>query len=131
MYCALTRYLLQYKRFAFRFANTYSDNGGINDEQKENFSKINIRALSLSLLVGCGSNVPSETNSKFNRLDTDLKVGMVVGSGTIDDRSFNQGSWEGITATVKNSKYVTSAGKTESDYLVSIGNLIDGGINLL
>ena len=99
--------------------------------KKKILAKLISGALSLSLLVGCGSNVPSETNSKFNRLDTDLKVGMVVGSGTIDDRSFNQGSWEGITATVKNSKYVTSAGKTESDYLVSIGNLIDGGYQFI
>ena len=85
----------------------------------------------MSLLAGCGSDATSETNSKFNRLDTDLKVGMVIGSGTIDDRSFNQGSWEGITATVKNSKYVIPAGETESDYLVSIGNLIDAGYELI
>lgn len=88
-------------------------------------------ALSLSLLAGCSSNATPETNSKFNRLDTDLKVGMVIGSGTIDDRSFNQGSWEGITATVKNSKYVLPAGETESDYLVSIGNLIDAGYQFI
>ena len=99
--------------------------------KKKIFAKLLSGALSLSLLVGCSSNVSSETNSKFNRLDTDLKVGMVVGSGTIDDRSFNQGSWEGISATVKNSKYVTSAGKTESDYLASIGNLIDGGYHFI
>lgn len=87
--------------------------------------------LSLSMLVGCGANTPSETNSKFNRVDTDLKVGMVIGSGTIDDRSFNQGSWEGITATVKNNKYVIPAGETESDYLVSIGNLTEAGYNFI
>ena len=26
----------------------------------------------------------------------DLKVGMVTDSGSIDDKSFNQGTWEGI-----------------------------------
>lgn len=99
--------------------------------KKKILAKLLSGALSLSILVGCSSNTTPETNSKFNRLDTDLKVGMVVGSGTIDDRSFNQGSWEGITATVENSKYVIPAGETESDYLVSIGNLIDAGYQLI
>ena len=30
-----------------------------------------------------------------------LKVGMVTDSGTIDDKSFNQGTWEGIQKAVK------------------------------
>lgn len=99
--------------------------------KKKILAKLLSGALSLSILVGCSSNTTPETNSKFNRLDTDLKVGMVIGSGTIDDRSFNQGSWEGITATVENSKYVIPAGETESDYLVSIGNLIDAGYQFI
>lgn len=94
-------------------------------------AKLLCGALSLSLLAGCGSSATTDNNSKFNRLDTDLKVGMVIGTGTIDDRSFNQGSWEGITGTVKNSKYVTPAGETPSDYLVSIGNLIEGGYDFI
>lgn len=100
--------------------------------KKKFFTHVLSGILSLSLLVGCGSNTTTpETTSKFDRIDTDLKVGMVIGSGTIDDRSFNQGSWEGITATVENSKYVIPAGETESDYLVSIGNLIDAGYNFI
>lgn len=90
--------------------------------------------LSVSLLAGCGSSSHSETNptqSKFEHIDTDLNVGLVVGSGTIDDRSFNQGCWEGITATVDHSKYVTPAGETESDYLVSIGNLYEADFKMI
>ena len=33
----------------------------------------------------------------------DLKVGMVTDSGSIDDKSFNQGTWEGIKKAVKES----------------------------
>ena len=98
--------------------------------------------LSVGLLAGCGntnSTTDTTTNtttdtaatSKFERLDTDLNVGLVIGAGTIDDRSFNQGCWEGITATVDNSKYVTPAGETESDYLVSIGNLYEGDFKFI
>ena len=97
--------------------------------KKKLFAQIFSSILTVSLLVGCGSTATENTASKFERIDSDLKVGMVIGSGTIDDRSFNQGSWEGITGTVsniKNSKYVIPAGETESDYLVSIGNLYEG-----
>ncbi|MBE6022295.1 MAG: BMP family ABC transporter substrate-binding protein [Cellulosilyticum sp.] len=92
--------------------------------------------LSVGLLAGCGnsaSNTTTDSNdsSKFERLDTDLNVGLVIGTGTIDDRSFNQGCWEGITATVENSKYVTPASETDSDYLVAIGNLYEADFNFI
>ena len=98
--------------------------------KKKLFTQIFSGILAMSLLAGCGATAPT-TPSKFNRIDTDLKVGMVLGTGTIDDRSFNQGSWEGITGTVSNSKYVTPAGETESDYLISIGNLYEAGYKLI
>ncbi len=34
-----------------------------------------------------------------------LKVGMVTDAGTIDDKSFNQGTWEGIVEAGKNLQY--------------------------
>lgn len=89
-------------------------------------TQVGCAILSLGLLSGCGQTTDSATtNSKFERIDTDLQVGLVIGTGTIDDRSFNQGCWEGITGTVDKHKYVTPAGETESDYLVSIGNLYE------
>ena len=103
-------------------------------DKKKLLAQILCGALHLSMLVGCssdGSNATTDTTSKFQRLDTDLKVGMLIGAGTIDDRSFNQGSWEGITGTVENSKYITPAGETESDYLVSIGNLYEADFKFI
>ena len=50
-----------------------------------------LSALMVTGLVGCGSNNNSSTSGE----DT-LKVGMITNSGTIDDKSFNQGTWEGI-----------------------------------
>lgn len=99
--------------------------------KKKLFTQIFSGILSISLLAGCGPTTATNTNSKFNRIDTDLKVGMVLGTGTIDDRSFNQGSWEGITGTVANTKYVTPAGETESDYLIGIGNLYEAGYKFI
>lgn len=80
-------------------------------------------------VVGCSS---SETNGENG---TGLKVGMVTDSGTIDDKSFNQGTWEGIQKTVSDlgvdANYLKPAGTTESDYLKEIGNLYDTGYKFI
>ena len=64
-----------------------------------------------------------------------LKVGMVTDSGTIDDKSFNQGTWEGIQAAQKDMdieiKYLKPTGTTEADYLKEIGNLYDAGYKFI
>ncbi|WP_088012899.1 BMP family ABC transporter substrate-binding protein [Gottfriedia acidiceleris] len=68
-----------------------------------------------------------------------FKVGMVTDSGTIDDKSFNQGTWEGIQAGAKDlgfdlkkdTKYLKPAGETEADYLKEIGNLNDAGFEFI
>ncbi|MEW8971685.1 MAG: BMP family ABC transporter substrate-binding protein, partial [Mesobacillus sp.] len=46
-----------------------------------------------TMLAGCGSD--DEGGSSKGK-ESDLRVGMVTDAGTIDDKSFNQGTWEGI-----------------------------------
>jgi len=66
---------------------------------------------------------------------SNLRVGMVTDAGTIDDKSFNQGTWEGILRASKDYgldvKYLKPAGTTEADYLKEIGNLVDAGYNFI
>ncbi|SCI87091.1 Purine nucleoside receptor A [uncultured Clostridium sp.] len=80
-------------------------------------------------VVGCGSN---ESNGDGG---TGLRVGMVTDSGTIDDKSFNQGTWEGIQKTVSDfgvdANYLKPAGTTEADYLKEIQNLYDTGYKFI
>ncbi|MGA9226688.1 MAG: BMP family ABC transporter substrate-binding protein, partial [Mesobacillus sp.] len=45
-----------------------------------------------TMLAGCGGDDKGGDKDK----KSDLKVGMVTDAGTIDDKSFNQGTWEGI-----------------------------------
>lgn len=75
-------------------------------------------------LVSCGG-------SSSNK----VKVGMVTDAGTIDDKSFNQGTWEGIQKAVKDkgieAKYLKPTGTTEADYLKEIGNLYDAGFKFI
>ena len=64
-----------------------------------------------------------------------LKLGMVTDSGTIDDKSFNQGTWEGVTQAAEEleleSRYLKPVGETEADYLKEIGNLYDAGFKFI
>ena len=65
----------------------------------------------------------------------DLRVGMVTDAGTIDDKSFNQGTWEGILLAAGDfgleTRYLQPAGTTEADYITEIGNLVDAGFQLV
>ncbi|WJH36102.1 BMP family ABC transporter substrate-binding protein [Paenibacillus aurantius] len=94
--------------------------------------------LSFSLLAGCGSSKGSEpaaSGDTGTKTAAKLKVGMVTDSGTIDDKSFNQGTWEGIQKAAKelsiDSKYLKPAGTTEADYTKEIGNLYDAGYKFI
>jgi len=62
-------------------------------------------------------------------------VGMVTDAGTIDDKSFNQGTWEGILKAGKDfkfkTKYLKPTGTTEADYVKEIGNLFDAGFKFI
>lgn len=64
-----------------------------------------------------------------------VKVGMVTDAGTIDDKSFNQGTWEGILRAQKDFdldvKYLKPNGTTEADYLKEISNLYDAGYKMI
>lgn len=75
-------------------------------------------------LVSCGGGASSK-----------IKVGMVTDAGTIDDKSFNQGTWEGVQKAAKEksleAKYLKPTGTTEADYLKEIGNLYDAGFKFI
>ncbi|MDU3723435.1 MAG: BMP family ABC transporter substrate-binding protein, partial [Clostridium celatum] len=90
-----------------------------------------LSALMLTGLVGCGNN----NNNSSNSGEATLKVGMITDSGTIDDKSFNQGTWEGIVEAEENlgieKNYLKPSGETEADYLTEIQNLYDSGYKFI
>jgi len=94
--------------------------------------------LVVSMLAGCNSgNKASSTatpSANFGS-NTDFKVGMVTDAGTIDDKSFNQGTWEGIVQAGKDfgieTKYLKPDGTTQAEYLTEIGNLYDAGFKFI
>ncbi len=104
--------------------------------KKKLLSVLAVAAVTISLFAGCGSNGASqnEGESANNAADA-IKVGMVTDSGTIDDKSFNQGTWEGLQKAQQelgaDIKYLQPGGETEADYLKEIGNLYDAGYKMI
>ena len=102
-------------------------------KEEEQIMNKKITALVLSLIMvitmfaGC-ANKSAGSGSK-------LKLGMVTDAGTIDDKSFNQGTWEGVQRAGKDlgleSKYLKPTGTTQADYLKEIGNLYDAGYKFI
>ncbi|MBE6072860.1 MAG: BMP family ABC transporter substrate-binding protein [Clostridium butyricum] len=99
--------------------------------KKKLLSLLTVSMISLGLLVGCGGNTAPNTSSNGDA----LKIGMSTDSGTIDDKSFNQGCWEGILKSKEelgtDVKYLQPSGETEADYLKEIGNLYDAGYKFI
>ena len=97
---------------------------------KKRFIALALSALMVTGLVGCGSDNNSSTSGEGT-----LKVGMITNSGTIDDKSFNQGTWEGIKEAEKEfgleTNYMQPAGETEANYLTEIQNLYDSGYKFI
>ncbi|AOR24371.1 BMP family lipoprotein [Clostridium taeniosporum] len=101
--------------------------------KKKLLSLLAISAITVSMFAGCGG---SSTGAGDSKGGEKLKVGMVTDSGTIDDKSFNQGTWEGIEKAEKElgiaqPKYLKPNGETEADYMKEIGNLYDAGFRLI
>jgi basic membrane protein A and related proteins len=91
-----------------------------------------IIAMMFTMAVGCGKK--EEQGAEAGKR-AGFKAGMVTDSGTIDDKSFNQGTWEGILRAQKElgikTKYLKPTGTTEADYSKEIGNLYDAGYRFI
>ena len=89
-----------------------------------------LSALMVTGLVGCGSD-----NNSSTAKEGAIKVGMVTDTGTIDDKSFNQGTWEGIKEAEKEfgleTTFMQPNGESESSYLTEIQNLYDSGYKFI
>ena len=95
--------------------------------------KKRILACMLSLVVA-GSMIGCSSTGEEKSKDQ-IRVGMVTDAGDIDDKSFNQGTWEGVEKAEEELgveiNYLKPAGETEAEYNIEIGNLYDAGYNLV
>jgi basic membrane protein A len=106
--------------------------------KKRIVSLIAAATIFTTLLAGCGKTQEpaKQPAGETKPAVTTTKVGMVTDSGTIDDKSFNQGTWEGILKYKKDKntieeKYLQPSGEQKTDYINAINDLIDAGFKIV
>lgn len=103
--------------------------------KKRTLSVLLSALLMVSVFSACKSETPAPGENGTEPTANAVKVGMVTDSGTIDDKSFNQGTWEGIEKASNDFgleiKYLKPGGQTQADYIKEISNLYDAGYRLI
>ena len=93
------------------------------------------KTLMFFLFIVMTVSLLSANGSSDGEMAEKMKVGMVTDAGTIDDKSFNQGTWQGILMAADEDliteKYLKPSGTTEADYIKEIGNLYDAGYRFI
>ncbi len=83
--------------------------------------------VALAIVMLAGLTAPSHAQA------AKLKIGLVTDVGHVDDRSFNQSSWEGVQAAAKaigaDAEYIETTDPT--DYANNIKTLVDKGNNVI
>lgn len=103
---------------------------------KKTLAVLLVLMMTATLFAGCAPKpAPAPAPAPAPPPPPALKVGMVTDAGTIDDKSFNQGTWEGVLKAGKDlgleTKYLKPGGTTEADYIKEIGNLHDAGFKFI
>ncbi|WP_426349575.1 BMP family lipoprotein [Alloiococcus sp. CFN-8] len=81
-------------------------------------------------LVGCGG-----SNNTAGTQNGTIELALTTDSGTIDDKSFNQGAWEGLEKYASENnisyKYYQPVEKTTTAYLETIDLAVEGGAKII
>ncbi len=81
-------------------------------------------------LVACGGGNDDAAQTEDGA--TKIKIGMVTDTGGINDQSFNQSTWEGLSALDSNEFEIAHlVSKTDADYDTNIQTFIDDGYDLI
>jgi basic membrane protein A len=88
-----------------------------------------IAFLTLSSLAACAPKAEVEEEP------TGYEIGLVTDVGTIDDKSFNQGAWEGVVQYAEENgltyQYYQPAAATTADYVEAITLAVEGGAKVV
>lgn len=86
--------------------------------------------MMVASLTGCGSDSSKDTTkTDDNAKGSKAEIVMLTDVGTIDDQSFNQGTWEGVEAygeeTGKEVAYIKPTEKSDNSYKESIDQAVN------
>lgn len=124
---------------------------------KKIISLLLVAVMASAMLVGCGNNAAEETTNTANVAEETteeteateevaeeateevaaegFELALVTDIGTIDDKSFNQGAWEGLERYAEENgvtyKYYQPQEKTTDAYVNTIGLAIEGGAKIV
>ncbi|HBV88257.1 BMP family ABC transporter substrate-binding protein [Desulfosporosinus sp.] len=86
--------------------------------------------LSMTILTGCGS-----TATDGGAASKGFEIALITDKGNIDDKSFNQGSWEGVVefaeANKVTHKYYKPEEASDAGYLAAIDLAVTGGAKVI
>ena len=119
--------------------------------KKKLLSLLLVAAMSATMVAGCGSsdssNASDNTDTNSTVADTEsasvttktedgnAELALVIDVGTIDDKSFNQGSWEGVEKYGEENgisyNYYKSAEATTDSFQNTIELAIEGGAKVI
>ena len=89
----------------------------------------------ISLLAACNQTLAPAPTPTPKPEETKFEIALVTDVGTIDDKSFNQGAWEGVVKYAeenkKTYKYYQPASDAKDDLLASIGLAVQGGAKII
>ncbi|MDR1836287.1 MAG: BMP family ABC transporter substrate-binding protein, partial [Treponema sp.] len=92
-------------------------------------------AFSVLMAAGCSRKQSGTAGDQSGAAGETFELALVTDLGTIDDKSFNQGSWEGLVqyASEKNisHKYYQPAEQSDDAYLSAIGLAVTGGAKVI
>ncbi|HFI0120972.1 TPA: BMP family protein [Streptococcus suis] len=98
---------------------------------------LGVVSLAALTLAACGSRTSNNSSSDSASSSSSVKAAIVTDIGGVDDRSFNQSAWEGLTAWGKEQGFEKGNGydyfqsASESDYVTNLDSAVSGGYNLV
>lgn len=126
--------------------NLYSQKQGGRNMKKKLLSVLLVATMTFGV-VGCGASKPStNTDNSEAAVDTTeagdaatasdgYELALITDVGTIDDKSFNQGSWEGLEQYANENgitcKYYKPAEKSDEACTTSIDLAVKGGAKVI
>ncbi len=106
--------------------------------KKKLVSLLMAAAMVVSALTGCASNGGAAASGEPKTKQENAggaELALITDVGTIDDKSFNQGSWEGVEAYAKENnithKYYKPSEKSDEALMTSIGLAVKGGAKVI
>lgn len=104
-------------------------------EEKKMMKRVLTLLLAILLIFGLAACGGGGGNEEETPAAETFEIAMITDIGTIDDKSFNQGTWEGVVAFAqengKTHKYYKPTEQSTDAYLAAIQLAVEGGAKII